>query len=174
MSYATPKYRVTGLTIRKNNIRLATLIALSTFAVIALGIIAPAILRAAGQGQSYKDQRPEAAKILARTMNNPEFRVRGFRGGAWLGNGDYYLAIENSKETPGGTDIVRYATSTGARDIFIAASKMIPAGAKTPLTVERYKISPDGKRVLIFTNSRTVWRQNTRGDYWVLDVAAEI
>ena len=28
----------------------------------------------------------------------------------------------------------------------------------------------DGRRLLIFTNTRKVWRQNTRGDYWVLDV----
>ena len=31
-------------------------------------------------------------------------------------------------------------------------------------------MSPDGKRVLLFTNSRKVWRQNTRGDYWALDL----
>ena len=179
---------------RRGGNRLKAVIALVGAVVIAMGIFSAAELRAVGrrgdaltdvsaqpglavlpeqQVEPYKDARVEAAKILARTMNNPEFRVRGFRGGAWLGNGDYYLAIENSKETPGGTDIVRYATSTGARDIFIAASKMIPAGAKTPLTVEGYKISPDGKRVLIFTNSRTVWRQNTRGDYWVLDLSVK-
>jgi dipeptidyl-peptidase-4 len=145
---------------------------LGIFAVLALGIIAPSILRAAGQSPAYKDQRADAAKLLARTMNNPDFRVKGFRGGAWLGNGDFYLAIENSKDTPGGTDIVRYAASTGARDIYIAASKMIPSGAKTPLNVESYKFSADGKRVLIFTNSKTVWRQNTRGDYWLLDLSA--
>ena len=67
-------------------------------------------------------------------MFSPEFRTKGFRGGAWLGNGDY-LAIENSAATPGGTDIVRYATATGARDIFIPASKMIPP-TFTPLTSE--------------------------------------
>ena len=145
---------------------------LGIFALLALGIIAPSILRAAGQAAPYKDPRADAAKLLARTMNNPEFRVKNFRGGAWLGNGDFYLAIENSKDTPGGTDIVRYAASTGARDIYIAASKMIPAGAKTPLNVESYKFSADGKRVLIFTNSKTVWRQNTRGDYWLLDLSA--
>ena len=155
--------------VRRGGIRLAMMIGIG----VAVAFFAPFAARAGQQVEPYKDARVEAAKILARTMNNPEFRVRGFRGGAWLGNGDYYLAIENSKETPGGTDIVRYATSTGARDIFIAASKMIPAGAKTPLTVEGYKISPDGKRVLIFTNSRTVWRQNTRGDYWVLDLSVK-
>src|SRR5207249_6444748 len=33
-------------------------------------------------------------------------------------------------------------------------------------------LSPDGHRVLVFSNSKTVWRQNTRGDYWVLDLAS--
>ena len=168
MFQATPKYRLTELSARKNALRSAALIALSA----AVAIATPFALRAAGQGEAYKDQRESAAKLLARTMNNPEFRVRSFRGGAWLGNGDFYLAIENSIDTPGGTDIVRYATATGARDIFIPAAKMIPAGAKAPLQVESYKFSPDGKRVLIFTNSKTVWRQNTRGDYWILSLAS--
>ena len=72
MFHATRKYQIT----------------LGVFALLALGIIAPSILRAAGQSPAYKDQRADAAKLLARTMNNPEFRVKGFRGGAWLGNGD--------------------------------------------------------------------------------------
>src|SRR5277367_23678 len=31
-------------------------------------------------------------------------------------------------------------------------------------------MSSDGQEVLVFTNSQTVWRQNTRGDYWVLNL----
>ena len=30
--------------------------------------------------------------------------------------------------------------------------------------------SDDGTKLLIFTNTRKVWRQNTRGDYWVLNL----
>ena len=48
----------------------------------------------------------------------------------------------------------------------------MPAGAKAPLDIDDYAWSADGKRLLIFTNTEAVWRQNTRGDYWVLDVAA--
>ena len=44
-------------------------------------------------------------------------------------------------------------------------------GATGPLAVESYEFSVDESRVLIFTNSRRVWRRNTRGDYWLLDVA---
>jgi dipeptidyl-peptidase 4 len=103
-------------------------------------------------------------------MTNPEFKVKSFRDGAWLGNGVSYLALEPST-TGSGSDIVRYQTATGSREILVAADRLIPAGEKTPLAVESYRMSPDGHQVLIFTNSKTVWRQNTRGDYWVLDLA---
>jgi dipeptidyl-peptidase-4 len=117
----------------------------------------------------HADERDAAAKLVARLMASGEFRAKTFRGGQWLGTGDFYLALEPST-SPGGTDIVRYQTSTGARDILVAASRLIPAGSKTPLPVEDYAFSPDGQQILIFTNSQTVWRQNTRGDYWVLDL----
>src|SRR5208282_5561325 len=118
---------------------------------------------------THAQERESAAKIVARTVSNKEFRPKTFQGGEWLGNGDSYLALEPSA-TQGGTDIVRYQTSTGARDIFLAADRLIPAGTKTPLPIEDYRISPDGRQILVFTNSETVWRQNTRGDYWVLDL----
>src|SRR5213075_1653232 len=38
------------------------------------------------------------------------------------------------------------------------------------IDIEDYSWSPDGKRLLVFTNSQRVWRENTRGDYWVLDL----
>ena len=101
-------------------------------------------------------------------MFNPEYRVKTFRGGEWFGNGDSYLALEPSS-TPGGTDIVRYQTATGAREILVAASRLIPPGEKSPLPIESYSFSNDGKQLLVFTNSKTVWRRNTRGDYWVLN-----
>jgi dipeptidyl-peptidase-4 len=114
-------------------------------------------------------ERESAAKLVARTTANPEFRVKTFRGGEWLGSGDYYLALEPSG-SGASSDIVRYQTSTGARDILVPANRLIPAGEKTPLPIESYALSPDGHVVLVFTNSATVWRQNTRGDYWVLNL----
>ena len=49
-------------------------------------------------------------------------------------------------------------------------TKLVTPGTTTPLAIEEYSWSPDGKRVLIFTNSRQVWRQRTRGDFWMLDL----
>ncbi|WP_299289193.1 S9 family peptidase, partial [uncultured Mucilaginibacter sp.] len=42
-----------------------------------------------------------------------------------------------------------------------------------PLAVRSFTFSDDGKKVLIYTNSKKVWRYDTRGDYWVADLAAK-
>ena len=140
---------------------------LSAAALFAFGIVAAIVAPSIVQAQL----RQSAAQLVARTMGNPEFRPKSFRGGTWFGEGDAYLDIEPSA-SGAGSDIVKYQTATGGREIFVAASRLIPAGEKTPLDVEDYSISPDGHRVLVFTNSKTVWRRNTRGDYWVLDLAS--
>jgi dipeptidyl-peptidase 4 len=143
----------------RRELRAAALIAFSIVMAIAVPCSAHAQLR------------ESAAKLIAHTMGNPEFRVKSFRGGTWLGNGDSYLDLEPSP-SGAGSDIVRYQTATGAREILVAADRLIPSGEKTSLAVEEYHMSPDGHRVLVFTNSKTVWRRNTRGDYWVLDLTA--
>ena len=44
-------------------------------------------------------------------------------------------------------------------------------GDSIPLAVEDYTVSPNERRLLIFTNSEKVWRENTRGDFWSLDLS---
>ncbi len=136
---------------------------LTAFVVAVATVVAPP--------SAHAQLRESAAKLIARTMGNPEFRPKFFRGGAWLGNGDSYLDLEPSA-SGAGNDIIKYDTATGAREILVGANRLIPAGEKRPLDVEQYRLSPDGHRVLVFTNAKTVWRQNTRGDYWVLDLAS--
>lgn len=87
----------------------------------------------------------------------------------WTATGNAYSTLERA--AAGGTDIVEYDAATGQRSVRVAADKLRPAGAAAPLEIENYDWSADGKRLLVFTNTRKVWRQNTRGDYWVLDVA---
>src|SRR5215813_13988014 len=139
------------------------------FKRLALIVVAAASV-SVSSANCLADEREAAGKLLARTMFNPELRPKTFRGGQWFGNGDSYLALEPSS-TPGGTDVVRYQTASGAREIFIPAARLVTASDKKPLSIESYSLSSDGKQLLIFTNSKTVWRQNTRGDYWLFDLA---
>jgi len=53
----------------------------------------------------------------------------------------------------------------------VPASAFAPKQGDAPLHVESFEFSLDESKLLIFTNSQKVWRRNTRGDYWVLDIA---
>jgi dipeptidyl-peptidase 4 len=64
---------------------------------------------------------------------------------------------------------VQYAAGTGTREVLVPARLLRPSPSARPLQVDDYKWSQDGSHLLIFTNTQKVWRQNTRGDYWVLD-----
>ena len=92
----------------------------------------------------------------------------------WLDGGSAYTTLEAAEGEDenggsGGLELIRYETSSGDRDILVSAAALTPEGRERPLRVQGYEWSADGERLLIFTNTRRVWRQNTRGDYWVLD-----
>ena len=69
-------------------------------------------------------------------------------------------------------EIIRYDAVTGGKQLRSSAGKLIPQGASSPLVIEAFDLSPDGRKLLIFTKSERVWRSNTRGDYWVLDLVS--
>jgi dipeptidyl-peptidase-4 len=50
---------------------------------------------------------------------------------------------------------------------------LIPSGQNQGLRVISFEMSADGKKALIYTNSKKVWRYETRGDYWLVDIAAK-
>jgi dipeptidyl-peptidase-4 len=90
----------------------------------------------------------------------------------WLRDGTAYVALEPSASDSTALDIVRYDAATGRRTVIVPASRLIPAGASAPLAIEAYAWAPAGPRLLVYTNSQKVWRQNTRGDYWLVDTTA--
>src|SRR5579884_2453255 len=98
-----------------------------------------------------------------------EFRERLSPPPRWFDGGQSYIETE-----PGtgehGHDVVKYDTATSKkREVLITTAQLTPAGAKEPLDVAGLSWSKDNQRVLIFTNTRRVWRTNSRGDYWFLD-----
>ncbi len=108
---------------------------------------------------------------IDRLYASADFRGDAFGPTRWLAGGTAYTTLEKAA-TGTGQDLVRYETATGARSVLVSAAQLTPAGAAKPLEVEDYDWSPDGSKLLIFTESRPVWRQNNRGDYWILDRTA--
>ncbi len=90
----------------------------------------------------------------------------------WLDRDDTaaaYTTLETSREYSGRHDIVRHDAASGDTTVMVSASDLVPAGETTPLKIDDYHWSKNHDRLLIYTNSKRVWRQNTRGDYWLLD-----
>jgi dipeptidyl-peptidase 4 len=90
----------------------------------------------------------------------------------WQEDGTGYIKLEPAASGNDALEIVRYDASTGARAVLVPASRLVPAGATAPLAIEEFWLSPDGRKLLVFTNSQRVWRSNSRGDYWLLDTAS--
>jgi dipeptidyl-peptidase-4 len=114
-------------------------------------------------------QQSDASRVTMDRLFSGEFSSQRSGGLQWLPKSAAYTVFERG--TRGG-DLVRYDAATGARSVMISADKLVPSGANQELAIEGYDFSQDEKKVLLFTNSERVWRQNTRGDYWVYDLAA--
>ena len=98
-----------------------------------------------------------------------EFKTEEWGPGRWPKNGSSYLTLEKAEQVKGAKDVVQWKAESGERQVVAPAARLIPPGKKKPLKIEDYAWSDDGRKLLIFTNSKRVWRQNTRGDYWVFD-----
>lgn len=107
--------------------------------------------------------------MMHRLFASREFAGQRFGPARWIEEGAAYTTVERSEEVEGASDIVRYETATGNRSVLVSASALIPEGDSTALGFDNYVWSPDNSRLLLFTNTERVWRQNSRGDYWVLD-----
>ena len=102
----------------------------------------------------------------------------------WLADGSGYTALETNpayedaepeldddgEEIKAPQDIVRYDPATLERTVLISADQLTPEGAERALVVDDYFWSEDRAKLLIYTNSKRVWRVKSRGDYWVLDI----
>lgn len=125
---------------------------------------------------------PNPDLTLDRIFNSSDFHEEKQGNFVWSKLSGSYFALEAPAEPksdedtatkkPAGRDLVRIDAASGKRDIVIPAQAFIPAEGKPPLSVEGYEFSADESKLLIYTNSQRVWRRNTRGDYWLLDVAS--
>ncbi len=116
------------------------------------------------------EKAPAAPLTVQRIFGSREFEPQRVSI-QWIEGGLAYTTVEpaTGPGSGGGSNIVRHDPKTGATTIMVPAELLIPAGTQTSLGIDDYTFSSDRSKLLIFTNSRRVWRTNTKGDYWVLD-----
>ena len=114
--------------------------------------------------QAFRDTNDAA-------INKHLYQLKFPAGFDWVDGSQRYTALEPSSADPKKLDLVSYVTATGERTIIVPAARFVPTGTDKPLNVESYDWSRDKQQLLLYTNSQRVWRRNTRGDYWLLNIA---
>lgn len=109
---------------------------------------------------------------IARIWDSDEFQARGVTQIRWLDDVSY-TTLEQSPNARSARDLVRHDAATGNSEVLVPASALTPPGAAAPLTISNYIWSDDRTQLLIFTNTRRVWRVNSRGDYWVFNLTTK-
>lgn len=97
-------------------------------------------------------------------------QTKGMGAMSWLKDGEHYSRVEANTEQ-GGTDIVSYRAKDNAREVLIPASLFVDKATGKSVPVRSISWSADNRKVLVYTNTQRVWRYDTRGDYWVLDLS---
>ncbi|MDA1081137.1 MAG: S9 family peptidase [Gemmatimonadetes bacterium] len=132
-------------------------------------ISALSLSTAGAQQQRQPDRSDPSLVTVERIYNTRDFAGRGFGEARWLDDSTY-TAVE---AVPGGrgTQLVRVDAATGNATVIVDAGLLTPQGDTVSIDIEDYEWSADHTRLLVFTNSARVWRGNTRGDFWVVDLA---
>lgn len=112
-----------------------------------------------------------ALLTLDRIFQGNEFDGQPVSGQQWNKRRGGYTSLEKSAGADGGRDLVWHDSASDRTEILVPAHRFIP-GEEAPLSIESYTFSDDESKLLIFINSKRVWRTRSRGDYWVLEIAA--
>lgn len=81
----------------------------------------------------------------------------------WDKKGDtFYSVVKN--------EIFRHSLPNTVGEKLISTAQLSPKG-QAPLSITDFAFSADGQKVLVYTNTKAVWRLQTQGDYWVYELA---
>ena len=83
----------------------------------------------------------------------------------WDKNGDTFYAVVKN-------EIFQHSLPNTVGEKLISSAQLSPKG-QAPLSITDFAFSADGQKVLIYTNTKSVWRLQTQGDYWVYELATE-
>ncbi|HVU54954.1 MAG TPA: S9 family peptidase [Puia sp.] len=84
----------------------------------------------------------------------------------WAKEGNSFYTVKNG-------NIIRIQLPGNEETTIASRMQLTPSGEGVPIQVKNFSFSEDGNKLLIFTNTKRVWRYNTRGDYWVYDLSTK-
>lgn len=84
----------------------------------------------------------------------------------WSKDGNQYYTIQSG-------EIVRVNMPDQTTTTLLTKADLTTQSMHRQVQPEDFSISEDGNKVLIYTNTKKVWRYHTRGDYWVYDISSK-
>jgi dipeptidyl-peptidase 4 len=125
------------------------------------------------QSEHLSEQLPpsDASSITVdRIFGSHDFDVEKVGQIRWSKLTSDYFTLEANEAGGKRRDLVRNEPATGRKEVVVSARAFVPSGLDAPIEVDSFEFSADESKLLLFTNSKRVWRRNTRGDYWVMDI----
>ena len=147
-------------------------IAFAAFVAVQASLFCAALLGAQAPAPRIAPARGDSLLTLDHIFKTNDFGARRVSSIRWTSDGKGYTELEPATGAHGGRDLVRYDAASGKREVVVTAERLMMPGGDAPIEIQGYQWAADGKRLLIFTNAQRVWREDTRGDYWVIDVAS--
>ena len=106
-------------------------------ATLAVAVVTLTITTASAQvDERFKALEQQIDRIYATN----DYALPRFGPARWLGDGEAYTTVERNTGAAGGSDIVRYDATTGARSILISNTQLIPAGKDRALEYRRLRV----------------------------------
>ncbi len=102
-----------------------------------------------------------AVWLLLSVLVVTELRSQGIR---WTREGNAFFSIERG-------EIIKNDLPSLIKTVVVSRSQLKPKNDTGSLSIRDFSFSSDDKQVLIYTNTKRVWREESRGDYWVLNIA---
>lgn len=106
---------------------------------------------------------PTLEEAVSRTL----IKTEGGGSMNWMADGERYWKLERNMN--GGSDVVAYKAKDNTKEVLIPAKMLVNPNTGKSMTVRNIVFNKNNTKALIYTNSKRVWRYDTRGDYYVLD-----
>lgn len=119
---------------------------------------------------NQSDVATQKSLTIDRIFAGEEFKEQRLGVFKWVRGQPAYLTVESAEGDPKRRQLVRVDCESGQKVVVATAAQLTPPGADVPLELHGFEFSDDQQQLLLYTNSQRVWRQNTRGDYWWLNL----
>lgn len=83
----------------------------------------------------------------------------------WTSDGNAFYTIEDN-------EILRINLPSLSPSVVVGKNDLGQKGG-TSITIRDFALSGDETKVLIYTNTRKVWRLDTEGDYWIMNLSSK-